>query len=37
MAIYYDPDPRETLMNEDQEWINTYYEMFDQDVSHISQ
>ena len=36
-AIYYDPDPQETVICEDQEWVNTYYEMPDQDMSHISQ
>ncbi|CAF4394050.1 unnamed protein product, partial [Rotaria sp. Silwood2] len=36
-AIYYDPDPQETVINEDQEWINTYYEMPDQDIKNISQ
>ena len=32
-AIYYDPDPQETVICEDQEWVNTYYEMPDQDIS----
>ena len=36
-AIYYDPDPQETVICEDQEWVNTYYEMPDQDISQISQ
>ncbi|CAF4100212.1 unnamed protein product, partial [Rotaria sordida] len=36
-AIYYDPDPQETVISEDQEWVNTYYEMPDQDITNISQ
>lgn len=36
-AIYYDPDPQETVILEDQEWVNTYYEMPDQDITNISQ
>ena len=32
-GIYYDPDPQETVIGEDQEWVNTYYEMPDQDIS----
>ncbi|CAF3897966.1 unnamed protein product [Rotaria sp. Silwood1] len=36
-AIYYDPVPQETVISEDQEWINTYYEMPDQDIKNISQ
>jgi DNA-directed RNA polymerase II subunit RPB1 len=36
-AIYYDPDPQETVISEDQEWVNTYYEMPDQDMTNISQ
>ena len=35
-AIYYDPDPQETLISEDQEWVNTYYEVPDQHISNIS-
>ena len=26
-AIYYDPDPMQTLIGEDQEWVSMYYEM----------
>ena len=33
-AIYYDPDPQETIISEDQEWVDTYYEMPDQDISN---
>ena len=36
-AIYYDPFPEETAINEDREWVNTYYEMPDQDVTNLSQ
>ncbi|XP_021340789.1 DNA-directed RNA polymerase II subunit RPB1-like, partial [Mizuhopecten yessoensis] len=35
-AIYYDPDPQNTVISEDQEWVNVYYEMPDFDVSRIS-
>lgn len=35
-AIYYDPDPQNTVISEDQEWVNVYYEMPDFDVSKIS-
>ncbi|XP_064614759.1 LOW QUALITY PROTEIN: DNA-directed RNA polymerase II subunit RPB1-like [Liolophura sinensis] len=35
-AIYYDPDPQNTVIAEDQEWVNVYYEMPDFDVSRIS-
>ena len=35
-AIYYDPDPMTTVINEDQEWVSIYYEMPDFDVSRIS-
>ena len=35
-AIYYDPDPQSTVINEDQEFVNVYYEMPDFDVSRIS-
>ncbi|XP_052784228.1 DNA-directed RNA polymerase II subunit RPB1-like [Mya arenaria] len=35
-AIYYDPDPQNTVITEDQEWVNVYYEMPDFDVSKIS-
>jgi len=36
-AIYYDPDLQEAVIPQDQEWINTYYEMPDQDITNISQ
>jgi hypothetical protein len=36
-AIYYSPDPQEIVISEDQEWVNTYYEMPDQDITNISQ
>lgn len=35
-AIYYDPDPQNTVVAEDQEFVNDYYEMPDFDVSRIS-
>ncbi|OWF51528.1 DNA-directed RNA polymerase II subunit RPB1-like [Mizuhopecten yessoensis] len=35
-AIYYDPNPQNTVISEDQEWVNVYYEMPDFDVSRIS-
>jgi len=35
-AIYYDPDPLNTVIAEDQEWVSIYYEMPDFDVSRIS-
>ncbi|XP_013401160.1 DNA-directed RNA polymerase II subunit RPB1 [Lingula anatina] len=35
-AIYYDPDPQNTVISEDQEWVNVYYEMPDFDPSRIS-
>ncbi|KAK3607289.1 hypothetical protein CHS0354_002914 [Potamilus streckersoni] len=35
-AIYYDPDPLNTVISEDQEWVNVYYEMPDFDVTRIS-
>ncbi|KAK8379225.1 hypothetical protein O3P69_019223 [Scylla paramamosain] len=35
-AIYYDPDPQNTVVIEDQEFVNVYYEMPDFDVSRIS-
>ena len=35
-AIYYDPDPMHTVVQEDQEFVNVYYEMPDFDVSRIS-
>jgi DNA-directed RNA polymerase II subunit RPB1 len=35
-AIYYDPDPQNTVIQEDQEFVNIYYEMPDFDPSRIS-
>lgn len=35
-AIYYDPDPMNTVVNEDQEFVNVYYEMPDFDTTRIS-
>ena len=35
-AIYYDPDPQNTVVAEDQDFVNVYYEMPDFDVARIS-
>ncbi|XP_054719438.1 DNA-directed RNA polymerase II subunit RPB1-like [Uloborus diversus] len=35
-AIYYDPDPQNTVIAEDQDFVNVYYEMPDFDPSRIS-
>ncbi|XP_039291023.1 DNA-directed RNA polymerase II subunit RPB1 [Nilaparvata lugens] len=35
-AIYYDPDPQNTVIPEDQEFVNVYYEMPDFDPTRIS-
>ncbi len=35
-AIYYDPDPLNSVIMEDQEFVNVYYEMPDFDTSRIS-
>lgn len=35
-AIYYDPDPQNTVIAEDQEFVNVYYEMPDFEPSKIS-
>ncbi|XP_057301652.1 DNA-directed RNA polymerase II subunit RPB1-like [Hydractinia symbiolongicarpus] len=35
-AIYYDPDPQNTVIEEDQDFVNVYYEMPDFDPSRIS-
>jgi DNA-directed RNA polymerase II subunit RPB1 len=35
-SIYYDPIPQETIIEEDQEWVQSYYEMPDQNISEIS-
>ena len=35
-AIYYDPDPQNTVIAEDQDFVNVYYEMPDFDPTRIS-
>ena len=35
-AIYYDPEPQNTVIAEDQEFVSVYYEMPDFDVTRIS-
>ncbi|XP_071838270.1 DNA-directed RNA polymerase II subunit RPB1-like isoform X1 [Apostichopus japonicus] len=35
-AIYYDPEPQNTVISEDQDWVNLYYEMPDFDPTRIS-
>jgi DNA-directed RNA polymerase II subunit RPB1 len=35
-AIYYDPDSQNTVISEDQEWVNIHYEMPDFDVNKLS-
>ena len=35
-AIYYDPDPQSTVIPEDQEFVNVYYEMPDFQPSRMS-
>ena len=35
-AIFYDPDPLNTVIHEDQEFVNVYYEMPDFDTARIS-
>ncbi|VDK54176.1 unnamed protein product [Anisakis simplex] len=35
-AIYYDPDPKNTVIEEDEEWVNIFYEMPDFDPSRAS-
>ncbi|KAL8559172.1 DNA-directed RNA polymerase II subunit RPB1 [Nucella lapillus] len=35
-AIYYDPDPMNTIIHEDQDWVSVYYEMPDFDPSKLS-
>ncbi|XP_030760113.1 DNA-directed RNA polymerase II subunit RPB1-like [Sitophilus oryzae] len=35
-AIYYDPDPQNTVIHEDQDFVNVYYEMPDFDPTRIS-
>ena len=35
-AIYYDPDPKNTVIPEDQEFVDVYYDMPDFDPTRIS-
>ncbi|CAF0829448.1 unnamed protein product, partial [Didymodactylos carnosus] len=35
-SIYYDPDPQETILIEDQEWVRAYYEILDQNITKLS-
>ncbi|XP_076447763.1 DNA-directed RNA polymerase II subunit RPB1-like isoform X2 [Babylonia areolata] len=35
-AIYYDPDPSNTIIREDQDWVSVYFEMPDFDASRLS-
>lgn len=35
-AIYYDPDPKNTVITEDEEWVSIFYEMPDHDLSRTS-
>jgi len=35
-AIYYDPDPKNTVIEEDKEWVNIFYEMPDFDPARAS-
>ncbi|VEL16512.1 unnamed protein product, partial [Protopolystoma xenopodis] len=35
-AIFYDPDPKNSVVEEDREWVSTYYELPDFDVNAIS-
>ncbi|VDD92561.1 unnamed protein product [Enterobius vermicularis] len=35
-AIYYDPDPKNTVIEEDEEWVSIFYEMPDFDPSRAS-
>lgn len=35
-AIYYDPDPKNTCISEDEEWVSIFYEMPDFDPSRSS-
>jgi DNA-directed RNA polymerase II subunit RPB1 len=35
-AIYYDSDPMNTVIAEDQDWVSIYYEMPDFDINRIS-
>uniref|UniRef100_A0A1I8J9U6 DNA-directed RNA polymerase n=1 Tax=Macrostomum lignano TaxID=282301 RepID=A0A1I8J9U6_9PLAT len=35
-AIYYDPDPRNTVIKEDRDWVSLYYDLGDFDVARAS-
>ncbi|CAF3252709.1 unnamed protein product [Rotaria sp. Silwood2] len=35
-SIYYDPNPQDTIIEEDQQWVSTYYEMPDENISKVS-
>ena len=35
-VIYYDPDPMNTVIQEDRDWVRVYYEMPDFDASRLS-
>ncbi len=35
-SIYYDPDPKNSVVEEDREWVSTYYELPDFNVDAIS-
>lgn len=35
-AIYYDPDPQNSVIEEDQDWVNIYYDMPDFEISKLS-
>lgn len=35
-AIYYDPDPQNSVIEEDQDWVNIYYDMPDFDITKLS-
>uniref|UniRef100_A0A7E4VMI7 DNA-directed RNA polymerase subunit n=1 Tax=Panagrellus redivivus TaxID=6233 RepID=A0A7E4VMI7_PANRE len=35
-AIYYDPNPRQTCINEDQEWVGIFYELDPKNIDNVS-
>lgn len=35
-SIYYDPDPEETIIEEDQQWVHDYYEIPDENIPQVS-
>ena len=35
-AIYYDPEPQNTIIDEDKDWVSIYYEMPDFDITRLS-